>query len=82
MGVIITVVLLKKNVKGALLVGILSTYVLGIVAELIGWYVPNPEMGVYSLLPSAPLVSLPPSLKEVTFKFAPFQRFLQILIRF
>jgi len=71
-GVIITVVLLKKNVKGALLVGILSTYVLGIVAELIGWYVPNPEMGVYSLLPSAPLVSLPPSLKEVTFKFAPF----------
>jgi len=70
-GVVLTVVLLKKNVRGALLIGILGTYGLGIIAQLIGWYVPNPEMGLYPLLPSA-VVSLPPSLNEVAFKFAPF----------
>lgn len=68
-GVIITIVLYKKNVRGSLLIGVLATYVLGIVAEFIGWYVPNPEAGLYPLLPNA-LFSLPPSLKPVAFKFA------------
>ena len=52
-GVIITVVLLILDVKGGILFGILATWGLGIVAELTGLYVPNPELGMYSTIPAA-----------------------------
>ena len=52
-GVIITVVLLVRNVKGAILFGILATWVLGIIAELTGLYVPNADLGMYSTIPSS-----------------------------
>lgn len=61
-------IMLFFKVKGAILWGILLTYLLGILAEAIGWYVPNPEAGIYSLYPSA-IVSMPPSLKPIFFKF-------------
>lgn len=51
-GVVLIGVMLYYNVKGAILWGILATWVLGIIAELCGWYVPNPDAGVYSLIPS------------------------------
>ncbi len=50
-GLILTAVLLIKDVKGAILFGIIGTYGLGIVCQLIGLYVPNPEVGMYSLYP-------------------------------
>ena len=53
LGIIITVVLLVRNVKGAILFGILATWVLGIIAELTGLYVPNPDLGMYSTIPSS-----------------------------
>lgn len=40
------------KVHGAILLGIIATWVLGIVAELIGWYVPDPAAGVYSVIPN------------------------------
>ena len=43
-GVILTVILMKRNVKGAMLIGILGTWGLGIVAQLTGLYVVNPEI--------------------------------------
>lgn len=60
-GVVLTVVMVIKGVKGALLWGILATYLIGIFAQVTGFYEPNPEIGVYSLFPSG-LVSMPPSL--------------------
>lgn len=51
-GVLITGILMKKDVKGAILLGIISTYILGILAELTGWYVANPSIGTYSLIPT------------------------------
>lgn len=50
-GVIITAVLVIKNVRGNILWGILITWVLGIICQLCGAYVPNAELGFYSLLP-------------------------------
>ena len=50
-GTIITAVLLIKKVKGAILFGIIATYGLGLVCEVVGVYVPNPEIGMYSLYP-------------------------------
>lgn len=50
-GILITAFLLIKNVKGAILIGILATWFIGIICELAGFYVPNAELGMYSLLP-------------------------------
>ncbi len=52
-GVVITAFLLVKKVKGGILFGILATWVLGILCELIGFYEPNPELGMYSVIPTA-----------------------------
>ena len=51
-GVLITAVLHVKNVKGGILFGIVITWILGIICQLIGIYVPDPAAGAYSLLPS------------------------------
>lgn len=50
-GIIITGILVIKNIKGNILWGILITWVLGIICQLAGLYVPNPELGFYGLLP-------------------------------
>lgn len=52
-GVLITGFLLIKKVKGGILVGIIITWVLGILCELAGLYQPNPDLGMYSVIPSA-----------------------------
>ena len=52
-GVVITAVLLVKKVKGGILYGILITWVLGILCEIAGIYVPNADAGMYSVIPTA-----------------------------
>ena len=51
LGTIITMIFVIKKIKGALLWGILATYVLGILCQLAGLYTVNPEAGMYSLIP-------------------------------
>lgn len=65
-GVLITAVLLVKKVKGAILYGILATWVLGIICELVGIYVPNIDAGMYSVIPTA-IVSFDLSPLGLTF---------------
>jgi len=65
-GVLITAVLLVKKVKGGILLGIFATWILGIIAELVGIYVPNPDAGMYSTIPSA-IVSFDLSSFGLTF---------------
>ena len=54
-GVVITAVLHIKNVKGSILIGIVATWALGIICELVGLYVPNVELECYSLIPNMAL---------------------------
>ncbi len=51
-GTFITAILYIKNVKGSILIGILGTWGLGMLCQLTGVYVPNAEMGYYSLFPT------------------------------
>ncbi len=51
-GVLIMSVLYVKKVKGSILIGIVATWGLGIIAELTKLYVPNPDAGLYSVIPS------------------------------
>ena len=66
-GIMITAVLMLKNVKGSILLGILITWALGILCQLAGLYVPNPEAGFYSVIPTA-IVSMPASIAPTLFK--------------
>lgn len=66
LGVLITAVLLVKQVKGGILIGILATWVLGILCEVAGIYVPSPDAGIYSVIPSG-IVSLDFSSFKETF---------------
>ena len=50
-GLLITAILLVKNVKGNILWGILITWGLGIICQFIGLYKPDAAAGWYSLLP-------------------------------
>ena len=60
-GVVITMILLGLKVKGALLWGIFATWILGIICQLAGLYIVDPDAGRFSLIPAA-IFSLPPSL--------------------
>ena len=67
-GIIITGYLVIKGVKGNILIGIFVTWILGILCQLAGIYVPNSDAGFYSLIPSG-VVSMPASIAPTLFKF-------------
>lgn len=51
-GLLVTAILYIRKVNGAILIGIIVTWGLGMLCQVAGIYVPNPEMGAYSLFPS------------------------------
>ena len=51
-GTIITAILYVKNIHGSILIGILATWIMGMLCQLLGIYVPNIETGYYSLFPT------------------------------
>ena len=51
-GVFIMAVLYIKKVPGSILIGIIGVWILGIICQVAGIYVPNPDTGFYSLFPS------------------------------
>ena len=50
-GIVITGILIVKNIKGNILWGIMITWLIGIICQCMGLYVPNPELGFNNLLP-------------------------------
>ncbi|MBO5303356.1 MAG: NCS2 family permease [Lachnospiraceae bacterium] len=54
-GLFITAILYIKGVKGSILIGIIATWVLGMVAQAAGIYVVDVENGFYSLYPTLAL---------------------------
>lgn len=85
-GVIITGILVIKNVKGNILWGILITWGLGIICQFAGLYVPNAEVGCYSLLPDfsngLAIPSLSPIFCKLDFKGIFSLDFIVILFAF
>ncbi len=51
-GIIITAILYIKNIKGSILIGIIITWVLGMICQLVGIYVPDVQNGFVSLFPT------------------------------
>lgn len=71
-GILVTFAMLLNGVKGFMLYGILITWGLGMLCEVTGLYVPNPEMNFFSTIPSA-IVATPatmaPTFMQFDFKF-------------
>lgn len=63
-GILVTAILVVKNVKGNILWGILITWGLGIICQLTGLYKVNPDLGMYSLLPDFSNGIAIPSMKS------------------
>lgn len=51
-GLMLTAILYVKHVKGSILIGILATWILGMICQATGLYVVTPESGYYSLYPT------------------------------
>lgn len=51
-GTVITSVLYVRKFKGAILIGIIATWVLGMIAQATGMYIPDPDAGFYSVYPT------------------------------
>ncbi|MCI7796368.1 MAG: NCS2 family permease [Lachnospiraceae bacterium] len=86
LGVLITSILVIKNVKGNILWGILITWLLGIVCQFAGLYVPNPELGFYGLLPDfssgLSIPSIAPIFMKLDFTSIPIAEFVVIIFAF
>lgn len=84
-GMVITAFLVIRNVRGNILFGILITWGLGILCQLAGIYVPDPEAGFYSLIPSgvfsAP-ASLAPTFMKLDFSAIGTLNFFSVIFAF
>ena len=89
LGVLFTGILMVKKVKGNILWGILFTWILGILCEISGLYVPDPSKGAFSTLPnlsnglaSFTPASLSPLFMELDFSQVATFNFVVVLLAF
>ena len=85
-GIIITGILVIQNIKGNILWGILITWVLGIVCQFTGLYVPDPKLGFYGLLPDfssgLSIPSLAPVFAKLDFSSILSLNFIVVIFAF
>ena len=85
-GILVTAVLLAKDVKGSILWGILITWLLGIICQLTHLYVPNADIGYYSLLPDfsngISVPSMAPTFMKMDFSIVFSLDFVVIMFAF
>lgn len=85
-GILVTAILLVKNIKGGILWGILLTWALGIVCELTGLYVPDPELGMFSVLPDfsagLSIPSMAPTFLKLDFSKLISFNFITVMLAF
>lgn len=89
LGVLFTGILMVKKVRGNILWGILFTWILGVICELTGLYVPDPSKGAFSTLPdlsqgiaSFTPASLSPLVMELDFSQVATFNFVVVLLAF
>lgn len=81
-GILVTAILLAKDVKGSILI----TWVLGIICQLTHLYVPNADLGYYSLLPDfssgISVPSMAPTFMKMDFSIVFSLDFVVIMFAF
>ena len=86
LGILITAILMMRKVPGGILLGILVTWGLGMVCEAVGIYVPNPKLGMFSVMPHFGdglfIPSLAPTFMHLDFSAILTFNFLTIMLSF
>ena len=79
-GILFTSILMVKKVRGNILLGILGTWILAVICEVTGLYVPNPELKMFSVIPdvTAGLASFMPASLSPIFMQLDFSRVFSI----
>ena len=85
-GILIIAVFIHKRIPGDILWGILVTWILGIICEVTGLYIPNPELGMFSTIPDfsrgISIPDLSPTLMQVDFSGIWSFNFLTVILAF
>ena len=85
-GILITGILVVKNVRGNILWGILITWALGMICQLTGLYQPKPELGFYSMFPDFSagfgIKSMAPTFMKLDFSKIASLDFLAVVFAF
>lgn len=85
-GILITAILVVKNVKGNILWGILATWILGMICQAVGLYQPDPALGMYSVFPDLSsgfgIKSMAPTFMQVDFSKVLSLDFLVVMFAF
>ena len=86
LGVLLTAILMAKNVRGGILIGILGTWIMGMAAEVTGLYVPNPELGMFSTFPDFSnglyIPSIMPTVMQMDFTGILTFNFVTVMLSF
>ena len=85
LGTLLIAILMVKKVPGGILWGIIATWMAGMICEATGVYIPNPEMGMFSVMPhfgNFAIPSLAPTFMQMDFSMLASFNFLTIIITF
>ena len=85
LGTLLIAILMVKKVPGGILWGIIATWMAGMICEATGVYIPNPEMGMFSVMPhfgNFAIPSLAPTFMQMDFSMLASVNFLTIIITF
>lgn len=84
-GILLMSFLLFKKVKGSIFIGMIILWIMGMILELTGVYVPNPDAGFFSMFPDK-IISLPssmaPTFAKMDFSFLKSADFFVIMFAF
>lgn len=85
-GILMTAVFTAKNYSGAILYGIVFTWLLGIFCEITGIYVPDPALGMHSVVPDFSLgmgiPSVMPTFMQFDFSVVMSFNFIAVMLSF
>lgn len=84
-GILVTGYLVIRGVRGNIILGIFITWALGILCQLTGLYVPDPDNGFYSLIPTAVFAapqSMAPTFMKMSLKGVRIMDFIVVVFAF
>lgn len=85
-GILMTAVFTAKNYSGAILYGIVFTWLLGIFCEITGIYLPDPALGMHSVVPDFSLgmgiPSVMPTFMQFDFSAVMSFNFIAVMLSF
>ena len=84
-GILLMTYLLFKNVQGSILIGMVALWIVGMILQALGIYIPNPEAGYYSLFPAKIFdipASLAPTFGQLDFSFIKTADFFVVMFAF